>query len=572
MDRTCLFSIVAATLRSCLLFVLAAGMVLGLAPSPAEAASYVVDRLDDPDPPPNTCGAADDDCSLRGAIIKANSHVGADTITLPAGTYTLAIAGADEENAATGDLDITEDLTLVGKSQLTTIVDANGIDRVFDIFAPAHVSFSAIQIQGGNVIGQGGGGIRNQGHLTLQDVMLIANHTSTAGGALWSTTGAWATLQNVSIANNSAFAGGGIFSDDGTVIINGASLSFDTASLGGGIYAGGTMTATDVVITAETATNQGGGIYNVGRLTLTNATITSNQANTLDGGGLYLHGESTLTNVTVSGNAAPAGRGGGIFKPGLMSATLTNVTLADNSASAGNGGGLFRNEGTLTLKNTLVTDSPTGGNCSGTLTSQGHNLSSDDSCALSLSQPGDLNTTDPLLGALQDNGGYTQTHALAGNSPALDAGDDTGCPATDQRGLARPKGTHCDIGAFEYFVPTLSLDDVSTAEGNAGTHSANFTVSLSAAHVQSVTVNYATKDSSAREVLDYVAASGTLTFLPGQTSKPIAVSILGDSVYEGDEDFVVNLSNPSNGALLDSQGRGVILDDDPRLLLPLLFR
>ncbi|MCS7222228.1 MAG: choice-of-anchor Q domain-containing protein [Anaerolineae bacterium] len=83
------------------------------------------------------------------------------------------------------------------------------------------------------------------------------------------------------------------------------------------------------------------------------------------------------------------------------------------------------------------------------MTSQGHNLSDDATCAAWLTASGDLNHTDPRLGPLQDNGGPTPTHALLPGSPAINAGTNVGCPPTDQRGVPRPQGPRCDIGAFE---------------------------------------------------------------------------------------------------------------------------
>jgi hypothetical protein len=94
----------------------------------ARASTFVVDRTDD-SASATACTAAADDCSLRGAIIAANAHGGADEVDVPAGTYTLTLAGRAEDAAATGDLDVTDDLTIVGTNNATTIVDANGIDR-----------------------------------------------------------------------------------------------------------------------------------------------------------------------------------------------------------------------------------------------------------------------------------------------------------------------------------------------------------------------------------------------------------------------------------------------------------
>ena len=115
--------------------------------------------------------------------------------------------------------------------------------------------------------------------------------------------------------------------------------------------------------------------------------------------------------------------------------------------------------------------------------------------------------------------------------------------------------------------PTLSINDVSVTEGNAGTVNAVFTVTLSAASTQTVTVTYATANGTATAGSDYTAiAPTTLTFTPGQTSRTVTVTVLGDTVFEGNETFFVNLSNPVNATLADSQGQGTIVDDDAVLI------
>jgi hypothetical protein len=106
----------------------------------------------------------------------------------------------------------------------------------------------------------------------------------------------------------------------------------------------------------------------------------------------------------------------------------------------------------VTLRNTILSNAPSA-NCFqglGTLVSSGNNLSSDATCAASLTGPGDLNNTNPLLGPLANNGGPTQTHALLAGSPAIDAAGGCPPPATDQRGVVRPQGSACDIGSFEF--------------------------------------------------------------------------------------------------------------------------
>jgi hypothetical protein len=107
--------------------------------------------------------------------------------------------------------------------------------------------------------------------------------------------------------------------------------------------------------------------------------------------------------------------------------------------------------GAVQTRDSVIANAGVGLNCGGQVTSLGHNLSSDNSC--NLTGAGDLNGVDPRLTGLQNNGGPTHTHGLYPNSPAIDAGDNNGCPANDQRGVPRPQGAACDIGAYEYVTP-----------------------------------------------------------------------------------------------------------------------
>ncbi|MCI0464690.1 MAG: hypothetical protein L0Z62_47815 [Gemmataceae bacterium] len=130
--------------------------------------------------------------------------------------------------------------------------------------------------------------------------------------------------------------------------------------------------------------------------------------------------------------------------------------------------------------------------------------------------------------------------------------------------LGDPNGTIVLARYTQTADPTLiSINDVSIKEGNAGTQTATFTVSLSGPSDQTVTVNYATADGTATTAdNDYLAAGDTLTFLPGQTSKTISITVNGDTAIEPNENFFVNLSGETNATLADAQGTGTILDDD----------
>jgi hypothetical protein len=116
-------------------------------------------------------------------------------------------------------------------------------------------------------------------------------------------------------------------------------------------------------------------------------------------------------------------------------------------------------------------------------------------------------------------------------------------------------------------APSLRIGDVAVKEGNTGTGAATFTVTLSAASAQPITIAYATGNGTATAGSDYQAASGTLTFVPGQTSKTISVPVNGDRTAEPNETFLVNLASPTNATIADGQGSGAIIDDEPRITI-----
>ena len=185
------------------------------------------------------------------------------------------------------------------------------------------------------------------------------------------------------------------------------------------------------------------------KLTLTNITVANGRLNFSAGAGIFNNGTLTVNNSTLSGNSAPSG--GGIYNQG-GTLTVSNSTLSGNSATQ-SGGGLGMNAGTVSLKNTIVANSPSGGNCAGTITNGGYNLDSGTSCGFGTAN-NSLSGEEPLLGPLADNGGPTWTHALLEGSPAIDKGVAVAGITTDQRGVARPQGPAPDIGSFE-FVDTI---------------------------------------------------------------------------------------------------------------------
>jgi hypothetical protein len=280
--------------------------------------------------------------------------------------------------------------------------------------------------------GGGGGGIVNAGYFTLMN--------STVSG-------------NSVFAAQSYYGGGGIMTW-GAVTLTNSTVSGNTADGflmdgGGGIWhGGGPITLTNCTVDGNTTIRDGGGIFSRDDLTLINSTVTRNTANYW-GGGIANFGDTALNDSMVSGNAAATG--GGIFN-GYGYAVLSNSTVSNNTADYG-GGGItsslpWYDEGTVALTNTVVANNGTY-NCDAGIDSLGYNLTDDTSCGFTAT--GDLVVADAMLGPLADNGGPTETHDLLPGSPAIDAGSPI-CPPpdTDQRGMARPQGVACDIGAVEY--------------------------------------------------------------------------------------------------------------------------
>jgi parallel beta-helix repeat protein len=268
------------------------------------------------------------------------------------------------------------------------------------------------------------------------------------------------------VSGNTAYRGGGGIHGRRLTLTNStvSGNSLEYYGYGGGINAraGGGRLQADVNLTNSTVSGNtahlaaGGGIsvYN-GHSTLNDSTVSGNTA-FYSGGGIFVFGgDLTLTNSTVSGNTVEGymyGQGGGISSD-LGDLTLTNSTVTDNYANTYGGGIFFSRHGSTLadIANSIVADNhaPADANCESPLTSLGYNLTNDTSCGFT--EPTDLIVADAMLGPLQDNGGPTETHALLPGSPAIDAGSlDCPPPATDQRGVARPQGAACDIGAVEY--------------------------------------------------------------------------------------------------------------------------
>lgn len=551
----------------------------GVRPGQADTAgSLVVNKTADTDD-----GSCDGDCSLREAMTVANGTAGADTISfaLPISS-TIILSGTQLPV-------ITDTVTIDGGTAVSLTISGNQASRVFEIGASTAVTMSQLAIRDGWVqaaTGEAvGGGIWNQGVLTLLQVQVVHNEVRGADGAFpgglgedaygggiyngcteagcglliarnsaieSNTTsggrggdgsgdihsgnggqglagglyngggGVW--LEDTSLTANSAFGGdggngkggeysggnggqaraGGLFNGCGqpgcgsvnmtrvTIQDNyadggapGLPCAFEGPSEASGIYNLGTIWGNQVDISGHgvgwaydscfTYGGSGGGaggVLQLGSLFLSNSTIYNNSS--YGGGGLLL-GYGTVTeinNSTISSNFGLSG--GGILIGAGANLVLNYVTIVNNRAGSidhrhqGHGGGIYSYQGTITVRNSILADNDAlsydpnhdyGDDCVGVLISLGYNLLTDSNhCSFVGDTTGNILEQPVLLHPLQDNGGFTPTHALWPMSPAVDGANPADCPKTDQRGEIRPQdgdgdGTAvCDMGAFEGFV------------------------------------------------------------------------------------------------------------------------
>jgi CSLREA domain-containing protein len=331
-----------------------------------------------------------------------------------------------------------------------------------------------------------------KGVYTLQrqfggELFLVSDHIVGAGARDVIVDGARETRLMRVVDGTSSVAGVTLRNGNGNVDVDGAV----SPGFGGAVFvaSGGALTLTNSTVSGNAVTGTaagGGGIAAAGNLSVIGSTISGNTASAgrqTTGGGILAAGTLLIGNTTISGNSAldtgggTASRGGGVAASAAF--LSQNSTIAGNTASSA--GGVYMTTPTATgatqsFFNTIV-GSNTGGSCGGTgLTTDSthNNIGFDTTCQFT--GTADRNSTNPLLGTLTNNGGATDTLALAPNSPAINQG--SGCASTDQRGVARPQpaGGVCDIGAYEYRAPTLTVVMAVTTDDGGTRAPGDFTV------------------------------------------------------------------------------------------------
>lgn len=547
------------------------------------------------------------DCSLREAVAAANAAPGPNTIHLEAGTYRLTLTGAEEDAAATGDLDLTETVSIIGtgfegdagtfltgdadlgdrlihavggEANLEALylgggaADSGGairVDRAASlrlrrsrldasqatgtaggglIYSEGALTIEAstltngcsagpggavrsagsatlneVQFEGNEAAGSGGavanggsmtasgltisrsfagsgvlcqpeatadgGGIFNEGDLTLSDSQILRTEASRSGGGIYSLgtltveratiravagdaggavaigagratltevdleaatgsgdggglfveAGATATVIDSLVAGTAGRDGGAI-ANEGELTVRGSEITLSRGKDGGGIHSSGMLLLESSAVRLNSAREHGGGVFILGTATIDGSTIAGNSAEF--GGGLFLQGNAAVSNCTVSGNNASSSGGGVVFW-GSGDLNLTHCTLTRNAAPSGSG---LLADTYGAVSNTILGGNTQGPGCQIRRAPIAvGNLDQDGSCGFNESD--NLLAVDPLLGPLQDNGGSTETHLLLAGSPARNAANPAACLPLDQRGIVRPQGGLCDIGSVE---------------------------------------------------------------------------------------------------------------------------
>ena len=453
-----------------------------------ESHNLQVNSLADTDDGACTDVGTGNGCTLREAINAANAQTGTELITFaPA----LTSGGSAMITLLTALPNLSSDMMIAGPGAnlLTTqrsTVGGTPEFRIFTINSGKTVSISGLTISNGNVTtnGDAGGGVMNLGTLTLTNSNLYAN-SAYNGGAVTNSPGAILTINNCSIGgpspgqpNIASNGSGGGIQNLGNLTISNSSIFGNTAPNGGGAGISnefhGVLFINGSTVSNNSATQSGGGILGIGQVTIINSTLSGNRTN-LNGGG-----------IETNGGGAPA------------TLTVTNCTITNNRSdfdndTFGSGGGIDSFQSTAILRNTIVA-----GNFRGTGstradifgavdTTSSFNLIGDGTQMTGISNGSGGNQVgssglpiNAMLGALANNGGPTQTHALLSGSPAIDAGNNSaitnppfsGPPFTDQRGGSFSRiadgdgnGTKIvDIGAYE-LQGILTIDTVTPPAG-----------------------------------------------------------------------------------------------------------
>lgn len=325
--------------------------------------------------------------------------------------FAPALAGGTITNVSA--LNLAKNVTVDGAGAPGLTVSGGGAVRVLEVNAGISATVRNLTLAKGYGY-QLAGGVLNNGALTLDHVAVLSNTMATNAGDFWQ-------------------GGGGIYNGGGSslMLVDSTVAGNQARWSGGGIYSFFNTTTTIIrsTVSGNVSNDVGGGLRTLGIVKIDNSTVSGNQSTGWHGGALFgTDGSVDISNSTIANNIGPDWAPSAIFV-GSFSAFVPSLKLT-NSIVTGN--------------HWYACEWHTAGSV--IMTSGGHNVVQDASCNPVAS---DQIVGDAMVGPLANNGGPTLTHALLTGSPARDAADDAICPATDQRGVTRPQGPHCDVGSVE---------------------------------------------------------------------------------------------------------------------------
>ncbi len=433
----------------------------------------------DANPGDGKCEDASGNCSLRAAVMEANALKSPAIINIPPGTYTLSRESPIDEQG--GSLDLKAPITLRGQggSPADTVITTTNAARLVEIHSYQTATLGNLTLAGAKGSSDYDAVIYNRGMVTLNNVIIrdgardgfdnygtatLTSVTIRGNGVIGFQNVGTATLTDVTIRGNGLMGFGNL----GTATLTGVTIqSNNRVGFANGQPAAATLTS--VIIQG----NGDLGFYNVGTATLTRVTIQGNGSTgflnfggtatllqtTISGnrdGGVFNRGALTLLNTTVSGNIHKWGGGGVYNEGGTLNILFSTITgnIAFLGGGLGTGSGTVRLEGVILANNASM--SGIGPDCAGSLQSLGYNLIKNiQDCSFTPDRTDILNR-DPGLEPLRDNGGMVPTHMPRPGSPVLDRVPSSACTdldgnpiREDARGVRRPRGSACDIGAVE---------------------------------------------------------------------------------------------------------------------------
>lgn len=549
---------------------------------PVNAATFTVNLTSDAGDENPGDGACDADsestgrqCTLRAALQEANASDGADIIN-------FAISGTGVQTIApeTALPTVTEAVTIDGYTQSGSRANTlnDGTDAVLLIelngaAAPStadglHFSASNCTVRGLVINGFGGNGIFDQGNNFAVAGCFIG--TNAAGTAKASNGGNGILIGGVYGASI-----GGSAADRNLISANGANGISVQDAISSTINSN--LIGTNARVTTDSSLGNGGrGITTSdgGTFLMTGNVISYN-----GGGGISIAGDDNRT----GSNSIYSNGGNGIEVRGGSDNALRENNIYNNSGlgiSLGGSSNVTPND-VHHFPSDPATDSDSGPNNLQNFPDLVAANDIDNSTVRVFSSlfstPNTTFEVDFYESTTADPSGYGEGEKYIASKSVTTNGEGASSFSVDLSNF--PPGHFITATATEVadgivrstsefcpalrVTPSLSINDVTITEGNSGTTTANFTVTLSVQSTDTVTVNYATADGTAKEPADYTARNGTLTFAPGQTTKTIPVTVKGDVIDENNEDFFVNLSNPSsNVTVVDLQGKSTITDDD----------